>query len=138
MKYSNILVPILAATVACAITRYYWPRIDTKIVTSTQVVEKKHTITRIVEPPNGPKVTYIDSISTEASSSNSTTTTYKSPQWRVGLLAGFGTVVSKSETSPAIYLPEYGLEVQKRLAGPLFVGVSFVHDVVAAQIGLEF
>lgn len=61
MKYTIGL--ILVAVLAVALTRYFWPRVEEKIVT----VEKEvtHTVTRIVKQPDGTTITEIDKHETD-------------------------------------------------------------------------
>lgn len=134
MKISNFLIPVLGAIVAGALVRYYWPRIETKTIVET--VTKNRTITRIVKRPNGVTVTEIDS--TTSATKSSIKLTHKAPQWRVGLLATMPTDGSNKATRPGRYMPQYGIEVQKRLVGPLYAGILYVHPYIGAQIGLEF
>lgn len=139
MTIKQFLIPlILGAIVSCALTRYYWPQISTQTVVKTRVEYRNRTITRIKERKDGSKVTVIDSTTDQNSASNSTSTVYKAPQWRVGLLAAIPTASDSRITRPARYMPQYGMEVQKRVAGPLYAGVLYIHPYIGMQIGLEF
>lgn len=65
MKYTIGL--IVAVVLAVSLTRYFWPRVEEKVVT----VEKEvtHTITRIVKQPDGTTVTEIDKQETDTKKS---------------------------------------------------------------------
>jgi hypothetical protein len=64
---NTIVLFIFTIVLTAALTRYYWPRIEEKVVT----VEKEvtHTITRIVKQPDGTTVTEIDKQETDTKKS---------------------------------------------------------------------
>lgn len=143
MNLKSLIVPVLAATLLAGFVRYYFPKVETKTVTKIRTIIQNNirTVTRIIVRPDGTKetVTEIVDRSTKEKDASKVATKALQPQWRVALLTvkDFGPRKSTA-TLPAREMPSYGIEVQKRLVGPVFVGVQYVHPQAGISIGLEF
>lgn len=141
MNFKSIIIPILAATILATGVRYYFPKVETKTVTNTRTIVQTDikTVTRTITKKDGTTVTVTETTdhSTKDATKFKVAVVHKEPQWRVGLVA-MQDFAGGRGTLPARNLPSYGMEVQKRLGGPLYVGLQYVHPQVGLQIGLEF
>jgi type II secretory pathway pseudopilin PulG len=140
---TQIIIGVILLVVGYGLGRYVQPaKVVTKTQTVTQVVtqiqEHVHTVTHTVVQPNGIKdiTTVTDNNSTEnkdsdTKSSSSTITTYSKPQWRAQGLAGLN--LSNVST------PIYGLGVERRILGPIFVGAyGKTNSEAGLSLSLEF
>lgn len=134
MNYKSLLIPVLAATLTAGLVRYYWPRVETKTVTQTQIVVRTdiHTVTRTVEHPDGTKEVVVDT--TDHSVANTTAKSSKLtasvPNWHISASA------NRSLANPLLI---YGLQADRRILGPVFVGLRL--DTVGQagiSLGMEF
>ena len=123
---------ILIALAAVAGTRYLWPRVEYKHTVEQKEVVRKDVVTVIKEVvrKDGSRetVTEIVDRSRENSSRTETKVSTKKSEWSLSLLL-------KSKLGE----PVYGLMAQRRLLGPVWVGVGASTDrQIMATIGLEF
>lgn len=126
---------ILIALAAVAGTRYLWPRVEYKHTVEQKEVVRKDVVTVIKEVvrKDGSRetVTEIVDRSRENSSRTETKVSTKKSEWSLSLLL-------KSDASK-LGEPVYGLMAQRRLLGPVWVGVGASTDrQIMATIGLEF
>jgi hypothetical protein len=92
-------------------------------------VEKTETDTKIADTRTGEKVD-----TREGTKDREHVVTSPLPQWRVGALVGVGLRVD-----PFVLVPAYGAHVERRIAGPFFVGVWGLHTGTAGlSLSLEF
>jgi hypothetical protein len=122
---------IIGLLVGACLTYKYKPRTVTKTEVVTQQVVQNHivTIVKTVTAPNGSKT------ETETITDNTVHTEkedkvkIKEPLWHVS--AGVQTGLQ--------FIPSYSLQVERRIAGPLFIGARGATDgVVGFTLGLEF
>lgn len=125
MKYKVLLV-VGVAVAGYAFGRYAQPakvEIKTETVIKEVTVEKKNVVTEIkeIKHPDGTtetntKITDLtNTINKNTSDSKSeSTTTYSRPQWKVQALLS-------PQMSP-VFGPIYGLDVERRILGPISVG----------------
>ncbi len=92
-------------------------------------VEKTETDTKIADTRTGEKKE-----KREGTKDREHVVTSPLPQWRVGALVGVGL-----RLDPLVLVPAYGAHVERRIAGPFFVGVWALHTGVAGlSLSLEF
>lgn len=131
----GILLVAIAASVS--VTRYFFPRIETQTVDVIKEVVKTdvRTITKIIEKPDGTKETIIDHTdkSVENKDQKHTQTTYAKNQWLVA-----GTVQQNLDNGLNLQ-PIYGVHIQRRILGPVFLGAMGSTDKRAGlSVGMEF
>lgn len=135
MTNKSILALCLISTVAAAVvTRYYFPKIETKTVETTKEVVRNDikTVTRTVTSPNGQTdtTTVTEDHSIKKDSSNKIEVAYKQLDWLVS-----GSVQSNFKFEP----PIYGVQVQRRILGPIYVGaLADTKGQVGLTVGFEF
>lgn len=136
LKTQLIIAGVLVAATA-ALTRYYFPRIETQTVDVVKEVVKTdiRTITKIVEHPDGTKETVIDHTdkSVENKDQKHSETVMSKSQWLVT-----GTV--QQDLNNGLNLqPIYGVHVQRRILGPFYLGAMGSTDKRAGvSLGMEF
>lgn len=122
------IIIVISAVAGGAITRYYMPKTVTVEHETTKTVTVTHTEEKTL--PDGTKV--VDSTTTENQSKQDSKTTQSSPdnkKWLVMLGAGTGVNLQ----------PFYQIQVNRRLLGPLFVGVNASTDSrIGISLGVEF
>jgi hypothetical protein len=132
-------IALLLVVLGYGLGRYLQPAkvvTKTQIVTQTVVHDHIHTVTITVTKPDGTKTTTTttdnNSVSDKDTQSNSSTvTTYSKPDWKVSGLAGLQLT--------NLHSPVYGAEIDKRLLGPIFVGVwGLTNSTAGVSVGLEF
>ena len=134
MKQQIVIYGVIAIVAAAsgALAVYRWkPRIvtQTQIVTQNTVQDHIVTVTKEVVQPNGAKEidTTITNNTVQVTHSDDTVT--KAPMWHVDL--GVNTGIN--------LLPSYSLQVERRIAGPLWIGArAETRGAVGVVIGLEF
>lgn len=136
MNYRSLIFPTLLVLSTAALTRYYWPRIETKTVIQRQVVVKKdiRTVTRVVERKDGTKETIIDTVdrSTETKQSSKEVVALAKSQWLVAATA-------VQDIDSRLLKPALGVHVQRRILGPFFAGVmANSRREMGLSIGAEF
>lgn len=133
-----VLLALLLLVVGIVIGRYTTPeKVVTKTVTEvkTVTVVQHDTQTVITEKPDGTKTTVITDKSVDTTQKDKTQETEKTvenykPQWKVG--------VQLAPKNPQ-YEYFYGVEVERRILGPVFVGAFGNTDrTLGLIVGLEF
>lgn len=116
MDLNNIRLPAL--TLLLGLLAGYWltitylPRVETKVVTvDHDVIKNQIVIHTVIKAADGTTTT-IDSSdnSTHTSDASTSSTSFKVPQWRVGLLT----------SGPGVY----GASVERRILGPLSAAIT--------------
>lgn len=111
----QLISAAIAALVGAALYGYFRPtKSQTEVKTVTQVVE--HTVTRIVRQKDGTTVTVVDSTRTKDQTKQKDKNTLVAKNWHAGL------VLSQDTTHITMFKPAYGLMVERRILGPMFVG----------------
>lgn len=141
MKYKVLLV-VGVAVAGYAFGRYAQPakvEIKTETVIKEVTVEKKNVVTEIKEIKHPDGTTETDTKITDltntvnkntSDSKSESTTTYSKPQWKVQAL--LSTQVSQ-------FGPVYGIDVEKRILGPISAGVwGNVDKKFGASVSIEF
>lgn len=139
----EIIIGVVLLAAGYGLGRYVQPA---KVVTKTEVVTKVetqiqehvHTITRTITDPNGHSetVTVTDNntnthSNSESDSTSSTVTTYNKPQWKAQGLVGLNIHDLSS--------PVYGVGVERRILGPIFVGAyGKTNSEAGLSVSLEF
>lgn len=130
-----ILAVVIASTVA--VTRYYFPRIETQTIDVIKEVIRTdvHTITRVVEKPDGTKETIIDHTdkSVENKDEKHSDTKFASKNWQMSGSASLDyTELTRLE-------PVYGIQVQRRILGPFYLGaLADTSKKIGVSVGMEF
>jgi hypothetical protein len=114
------------------------PRIETKTIETEREVIKRDVVTVIKEVvrPDGTKETTTETVdhTRERKESRAEATVIVNitpPKWHLSALAAVPI------SGP--YAPVYGLQIEKRLAGPLFVGINAkTNREVGLVVGYEF
>lgn len=135
MNLKSLIFPALAATAAGLLVHYYLPRIETKTVVQTKVVVQNdvRTITKIVERPDGSKETVTETVdrSTKDSTASKTELKMARKDWQISAQA--------LASIKHLDAPEYAVNVQKRLLGPLYAGLLVANSGrVGISLGFEF
>lgn len=125
---------LVGAALGGAASWYLFPKIETKTVTETKEVIRNNirTVTLTTERPDGTKETRTETVdnSIKKETSLHEKVEYKKSKWIVS--AGAATELKN-------LAPIYTLHVQKRIAGPVFVGIQGATDhLVGLTVGLEF
>lgn len=135
MAYKNVaLLCLIAAIVSAAVTQFYFPKIQTKVVETTKEVIKNdvQTVTRTVTLPGGgteSTTTTVDHTQ-RINSENKTGITIAPKDWLV--TGSYSTSIHTLE-------PIYGLQVNRRILGPSYIGALLnTKGEVGLSIGLEF
>lgn len=115
----------IAVFITAAVTRYYFPQVKETIVT----VDKEVIVTRTHEVKSADGTITTDTTSTETETKKTVDTKMASSDWFI--------------TAGLQYQLDYGvvysLGVNKRLLGPVFVGVSgSTNKTIGVNIGVEF
>ena len=129
-------IAVLIAAAGYSVGRYIQPpKVEEKEVIKEVVKEVKdeHTVTRVVERPDGTKETIIDNTSKTRTDTALDKTTDKTstlrPDWKIA--AGVGLDKDKAQY--------YILEVNRRILGGISVGViGTTQKSVGVTVGLEF
>lgn len=134
---NNIIVLVIGLTIGAFASYFLVPtKIETKTVEIEKTIVQKdvQTITKIVERPDGTKTTEIaSSDKSKEKSSDIKTATIKvaTNSWHLS--------ASYSLYQPETVKPIIGLQIEKRIAGPIFLGVrADTNKVVSLILGLEF
>lgn len=126
-----LLALLFGIGIGAAVVHFLFPRIETKIEVQKEVETQTRTVTRRVVLPDGTRTTerVTDSISKE----NERLTTETKPsekQWKANLLM-------KSDIRNLV--PQYGASIERRILGPVWVGVGAFQDGTASvSVGWEF
>lgn len=136
MNLKSILILMaIVAVISAGVTRFYFPKTETKTVEVTKEVVKTdvRTVVRTVERPDGTKETTSETVDhtvkheTETKKSES----FKSKDWVVSVSA-----LAKLSTFPQ---PIYGVQVQRRILGPFYLGAMANTDQsIGVSVGMEF
>lgn len=143
MNYKTVvLISIVLALGGYAVGRYLQPpEVVTKEVEKIKEVEvvkrDVKTIIKEVVRPDGSKetVTTIDESTREntrrqADTSKETTITPAKPRWKAG---------ANVKASLTNVLPVYGVQIERRILGPFYVGVQgWADSTVAVSVSMEF
>lgn len=126
-----IIVLLVGIGIGGIVVYKYKPHLMTQTQTIVKNVMQDHiiTVTKTIVQPNGTKE--IDTTITDNSihTDNSNITIIKAPNWHVGL--GASTEIDLS--------PVYSLQIEKRIAGPLFIGArAETKGTIGITIGIEF
>lgn len=129
----TLILVVVAMVVSAGVTRYFFPQIQVKTVevTKTVIQDNVHTVTHIIQHPDGTKETVVDSTdkSTKQATDTSTKIIASKSQWLIAVGA------NTDFTTPN---PTYELHVQRRILGPFYLGVRAGTDKsVGASIGME-
>lgn len=132
---NTLILVLVVAIISAGLTRYYFPKIETQTVDVIKEVIKTdiRTITRIVERPDGTKETIIDETdkSTNNKTEKHTDTTYANKDWLLS--------VSAQTEVTQIMKPDYGVQVQRRILGPFYLGgMVDTSKRVGVSLGMEF
>lgn len=137
-----IIITIVMAAVAYASGRYMTePTIITKnveVIKEVEVVKRDvRTVIKEVTSPDGTR--QVDTViedktrertRTDSDRSNETIVTNEKPQWKVGVSA---------RTKIFDLVPVYGGTVERRIIGPIFVGINgWTDSSFGISVGLEF
>lgn len=135
MAYKNVaILCFITAIVSAAVTQFYFPKIQTKVVETTKEVIKNdvQTVTRTVTLPGGgteSTTTTVDHTQ-RINSENKTAITIAPKDWLVS--GSYSTSIHTLE-------PIYGLQVNRRILGPTYIGALLnTKGEVGLSIGLEF
>lgn len=102
-----------------------------QIVTNEVVKERIVTRTKVVTSPDGTVVSETDSVTDKVSDSKTIVSNATKPQWNVSVDAG----IKMSDELNRIY----GVQVQRRLFGPIFAGVRASTDgTIGVVASFEF
>ncbi len=135
MTNKNIAILCISTAIASSVvTRYYFPKVNTKTVETTKEVIKTDikTVTRTITAPDGTTdtTTVTEDHSIKRDSSNKTALTNKQPNWMVS-----GAVLTDFTRQP----PYYGIQVQRRILGPFYIGALLTtKQDVGLSLGFEF
>lgn len=135
MNWKQIAIyTVVVATISAAVTRYYWPQIQTQIKIEEKEVIKKdvRTIIRERTNPDGSteKETEIIDKSKEKITKEYESITVKKKDW---FIAG-GASININDVKPV-----YNVQVNRRIIGPFYLGASVnTRKDVGVQIGFEF
>jgi hypothetical protein len=132
---NKLIAAIILCLASVATTRYLWPRVEYKSSIVEKEVIKRDVVTVIREivKPDGSKetVTEIVDHSRENSSKSETVVKLAKAQYQLALLA--------STSAERLADPVYGLQIQRRLLGPVWGGLSLNTDKqITFNLGLEF
>lgn len=132
MNLKSLVLPVLGAIVISALVRYYWPRIETKTVTQTKVVETTRTITKIVKHKDGTEETLIDSTTNSVATKDRTAT-------KAAVVSNWHTSLSAAKKFDDFEATRAQISIERRILGPIWAGalLSTNHEV-GLIIGLEF
>lgn len=134
---TQVIITVLLIAGTAALTRYFFPRIETQTVDVIKEVVRTdiRTITKIIEKPDGTKETIIDHTdkSVENKDQKHTETKYAKADWNISASAGQDiTNIQKLELV-------YGVHVQRRILGPFYLGgMADTSKRVGLSIGMEF
>lgn len=131
MNLKNILVTIfVTAALSAAVTRYYFPKTVVK-VEEKQVIKKDiRTVIREVKGKDGTTVTETEIIDNSTERRDKTREVFARKDWV--LSTSYGLREFKQEAV-------YGLQVQRRIIGPFYLGASATADkVYSFTLGMEF
>ena len=139
------LAVAVALLIGYAFGRYGQPA---KVQIQTQTVVKevetvKHdtvTVTKEIKEPNGTVETDtvvtnkdVDTTQIQSDSKTTETITNQKPQWKLGVLGGYNLQDLR---------PDYGVSVDRRVLGPIFLGVightDTTHSSVLLHLSMEF
>lgn len=139
----GVLIIIIAIAVGYGFGRYVQPAkvvtVVKEVKSDTQVIDKNIvTVVTETKKPDGSDTIVtktedksIDNNTENDTFSSTTTTTNQKTQWRVSALAGFH--------YDSLPVPNYGALVERRILGPIFVGVYGKSDKEAGiAISLDF
>lgn len=136
-----VIVAVISAAIGVGLTRFYWPKIDTKITVQEKEVVKKDivTVVRTIVKKDGTSesVSTTTDRSVEQSDKQQITIVSAKPSWDVslGALTGLKTLE-----------PAYQVQVQRRILGPFKVGIiagvsqhmNMSDQKLGLSIGMEF
>ncbi len=133
-RKSVLILCIITAAASVAVTRFYFPQIQTKTVETTKEVihNDVKTIIKTVTEPNGTttSTTTIEDHTQKIDTSKKLDITTTRKDWLVS--GSYSTDLHKLE-------PIYGLQVNRRILGPAYVGALLnTKGEVGLSIGLEF
>lgn len=128
-----VILMVLVAAASAGITRYYFPQLEFKNTETVKEVVRNdvRTIVKEVTRPDGTKETVTETTdkSVKKESSTSETIISAKPQWMFDIGA-------RANSSREIF---YDLQVQRRIAGPFFLGAKASTDkTIGVSIGMEF
>lgn len=135
MSNKNIAILVLVvAALSAAVTRYYFPQVSTKVEVQEKEVIKKDikTIIKEIVRPDGTKETVTEVVdhSKESKESKTSITTFKPKDW---------VIAATAETKDLRQQFAYGIHIQRRILGPVFVGITAnTEKQFGASVGLEF
>jgi hypothetical protein len=126
-----IILCLVSATAASALTHFYFPTVKTVEVEKEVIRNNIQTVTHTVKQPNGA----ID-ITTTTTDHSQTVLTDTKKEYNVNrdwVISAF------AETSIKLDSPSYGLQVQRRVLGPVFIG-GLVNNKgnIGVSLGMEF
>ena len=128
------LLCIVVAVTSAGVTHFYFPQIQTKTVETTRDVVRTdiQTVVHTVQAPNGQidTTTTIIDHTQKVETSSKTEVKILPKDWLVSGYAG-----SSIHLEPIVY----GAQVQRRILGPLFLGVQGnTKGEVGLTLGMEF
>lgn len=131
---TGLILMLISAVISAAVTRYYWPKLEVKNVEVQKEVVRNdiRTVYRTIERPDGTKETIKETTdkSVKQATSSKESTIFSRKDWVVSTSAG---------TRFSNFEPIYGLQVQRRILGPFYVGaVASTDKMVGVSVGLEF
>ncbi len=130
---NTVILCLIISAVSIIATRYIFPRIETKTVETTKEVVRTdvQTVVHTITLPSGgtDTTTTIIDHSTRTETSKNTAITSKLPNWQV----------SGSAQSGIDLKPYYGIQAQRRILGPFYLGALLnTKGDVGLSIGFEF
>ncbi len=135
MQIKNVaILCLIVAVLSAAGTRFLFPKVESRNVEIEKEVVRTdtRTVTRIIERPDGTKETIVDSVdkSVKKETSSKESTVFQKSNYIVDLSA-------RTKIDELQFV--YELQVQKRILGPVFLGLKAGTDKsVGASVGLEF
>lgn len=130
MKRSLISL-VVGLLIGAATVYFLFPRVETKIHIQKETETQTRTVTRRVVLPDGTRTTerVTDTIQRE-NERTETESKVAQAQWRVNVHA---------KASLQNLVPQYGASVERRILGPVWVGVGAYQDGTAnVSVGWEF
>lgn len=130
----TFIAMLVSAVIGAALTKYYYPNIESKTVEIEKEVIKNNivTIVKTITKPDGTTETISETTdkSTKKETSRKEAIVVARKDWMIG--ASASTKFSNLE-------PIYGAQVQRRILGPFYLGATASTDkTVGVSLGFEF
>lgn len=136
MELKNVAIAIvITAALSAVVTRYYFPKLQMQTVEVEKEVVKNNvvTVTKIVKEKDGTETTEITTVdkSTKKSEDSKVVSIAASKDWMISASA-------QTDFKEGLK-PVYGLQVQRRILGPFYLGATANTDkAIGVSVGFEF